>query len=62
MIGDPPSLLGGDQLTVIFESTRVTVKFAGVCGRIAEDVGVTLFEGAEGALVPAAFVAVTVKV
>jgi hypothetical protein len=52
-------LAGGVKLTVACVLPRVAVPIVGAPGTVA---GVTLFEAAEGAPVPTAFVAVTVKV
>jgi hypothetical protein len=59
VIAEPPLLAGGVKLTVACVLPRVAVPIVGAPGTVA---GVTLFEAAEGAPVPTAFVAVTVKV
>ena len=59
MIGLSPSLTGGVKLTLACVFPGVAVTAVGAPGTV---LGVTLFEGVEGALGPAAFVATTVKV
>ena len=58
-MGPPPLLSGSVKPTVAEAFPAVAVTASGLPGTVA---GVTLFEGADGALVPAAFVATTVKV
>jgi hypothetical protein len=62
VIGLPPSLAGAVQVTVACASPAVAVTAAGALGTVAGATGVTSFDGADAALVPTAFVAVTVKV
>ena len=54
-----PLFAGAVKLTEALPLPRIAVPIAGAFGTPA---GVTLFDGAEAALVPTAFVAVTVKV
>ena len=62
MIDDPPSDAGADQLTTACASPARAVTPVGAPGAEAALVGTTAFEAAEAALVPTAFVAVTVNV
>jgi hypothetical protein len=59
VIGDPPFDAGGVKLTEACPLPAVAVPTVGVPGTVA---AVTEFEAAEAGLVPAALVAVTVKV
>ena len=59
VIALPPLLAGAVNATVACVLPAVAVTAVGAPGTV---MGVTLFEGAEGALEPAAFVATTVKV
>jgi hypothetical protein len=59
VIGLPPSLDGGLNATSTPPSTPVAVPMTGGLGRRA---GTTLFDAADGALVPTALVAETVQV
>jgi len=59
VIGEPPVEAGGVNVTVACALPAVAVPIVGAPGRLAN---VTLFEGADAGPVPAAFVAVTVKV
>jgi hypothetical protein len=56
-----PPFAPGVKVTVAWALPAVAVPMLGAAGTVAPD-GVTLFEAAEAAPVPAAFVAVTVKV
>ena len=59
----PPLEAGAVQLTVAWALPAVAVAPVGAPGAVAAGAaGVTPLEGAEAGLVPAAFVAVTVKV
>src|SRR5690349_5492568 len=58
-MGDPPSLDGAVQVTVAAALPAVAVR---PCGAPGSPVGVTRVDAADGGLVPAAFVAVIVKV
>ena len=60
MMGLPPSSAGAVKATLSFASPRPTTGAGGASG--ADTKGVTSEEGGEGALVPNAFVAVTVHV
>ena len=64
MIGDPPSLVGAVKLTSTCVSPGVTESIVGADGAVGlrDALGVTLFEGPEVVLIPAAFFAVTVNV
>ena len=55
----PPLLMGAVKVTLACAFPGVAVAFVGGPGRVA---GVTLFEGADWRLEPAAFVATTLKV
>jgi hypothetical protein len=55
----PPLLSGGVKLTVACAFLPVAVTFVGGPGTVT---GVTLFDGADGTLEPAPFVAITVNV
>ena len=55
----PPSEAGGVKVTVARAFPRVAVPMVGAPGTVA---GITLFEAADAAPVPTAFVAFTVKV
>ena len=59
MIGEPPLLPGAAKLTVACALPAVAVPIVGAVGTVA---GVTLFDAAEGTLVPIALVAITVQV
>lgn len=59
MIAAPPSFVGGEKLTVADPSPALMPVMVGASGTLA---GVTLFEGADGALLPMALVAITVQV
>jgi hypothetical protein len=59
VIALPPLLIGAVKLTLAVALPPVAVTAVGAPGTVA---GVTLFDGVEEALVPAAFVATTVKV
>lgn len=59
MIGEPPLLAGARKATVACASPRVAPALDGAPGTVT---GVALFDGADGAPVPSAFVAVTVNV
>ena len=56
----PPSLAGAVNVAVALALPRVAVPIVGAPGTVA--VGVTLFDGAEGARVPTEFVAATANV
>jgi hypothetical protein len=58
-IAEPPFDAGVANETLACMLPAVAVTLAGASGTV---IGVTLFDAADGALVPAAFVAVTVKV
>jgi hypothetical protein len=58
-IGDPPSLAGGSNATVIEAFPRFTLVIVGASGAAA---GIAGREGSDAALVPTPFVAVTVQV
>jgi hypothetical protein len=58
-MGLPPSLTGGVKLTLACALPGVAVAAVGAPGTV---LGVTLLDALEGALDPAAFVAMTVKV
>ena len=58
----PPSLSGAVQETEAEASPAVAVTPVGAPGTVAGAFGVTLFDGAEAALLPTAFVAITVNV
>ena len=58
----PPSLSGAVQETEAEASPAVAVTPVGAPGTVAGAFGVTLFDGAEAALLPTALVATTVKV
>ena len=62
VIGDPPLDAGGVQVTVAEASPAVAVPMVGAPGFVTTTAGVTALEAPEGALVPSALVAVTVKV
>ena len=62
MIGEPPSELGAEKLTVACPFPAVAAAFPGAPGGEAGAAGVTAFDGADGGPEPAAFAAVTVKV
>ena len=59
VIALPPVLAGGVKLTLAWAFPAVAVAAVGAFGTVA---GVTLFDGADGALGPTPFVAVTVNV
>ena len=59
MIGLPPSDAGGVHETVAFSAPAAATAFIGGLGGPA---GVTVFDGAEGPLVPIALFAVAVNV
>ena len=59
VIALPPVEAGGDQLTVADALPAVAETPVGGSGAV---IGVTAFDAADGGLVPAAFVAVTVNV
>ena len=59
MIALPPLLTGAVKLTLAVELPAVAAAAVGAPGTVA---GVTLFDAVDGALEPAAFVAITVKV
>ena len=59
MIALPPLLAGAVKVTLAWALPPVAVPIVGAPGTVA---GVTLFDAAEAAPVPTAFVAVTVKV
>ena len=59
MIAAPPLLAGAVKVTLTWAFPAVAVPMVGAPGTVA---GVTLFDAADGALVPMAFVAVTVQV
>jgi hypothetical protein len=59
VIAEPPLLAGAVKLTVAWVLPGVAVPIVGAPGSVA---GVTLFDAAEAAPVPAALVALTVKV
>ena len=58
MIGLPPSLLGAAKAMLTCALPRVAVPMPGAPGSVA---GVTLFDAAEAALLPSAFVAITLQ-
>jgi hypothetical protein len=58
-MGKPPLEAGGENATIARPSRGLAATFVGAPGTLA---GVTLFEGADVGPIPAAFVAVTVKV
>jgi hypothetical protein len=58
-MAEPPLLAGAVNVTVACALPAVALPMVGAPGTIA---GVTLFDAAEAAPVPATFVAVTVKV
>ena len=58
-MAEPPLLLGALKVTVAWPLLPVAETLVGTPGTVA---GVTLFEADEAALVPLAFVAVTVNV
>jgi hypothetical protein len=58
----PPSLSGAVHETEAEAAPAVAVTPLGAPGTVAGAFGVTLFDGAEGALLPTAFVAMTVNV
>jgi len=62
VIGLPPLETGGEKLTVTCASPAVALTPIGGPGTVIGVTGVTLFDGADDGPVPAAFVAVTVKV
>ena len=62
MIAEPPFDAGAVNVTVACALPAVAVAPVGAPGTVAGVTGVTLFDAAEGALGPTAFVAVTVKV
>jgi hypothetical protein len=62
VIGDPPSLVGAIHETEAWALPAVALTPVGAPGTPGGVAGVTAFEGALGVLVPAQFVAVTVKV
>ena len=59
MIGDPPVLPDAVKVTVACALPAVAVPIVGAVGTVA---GVTLFDAADGALLPIALVAMTVNV
>ena len=59
MIGEPPLLPGAVKLTVAWALPAVAVPIVGAVGTVA---GVTLFDAADGALLPIALVAIAVQV
>ena len=59
MMAAPPLLAGGLNWKLAEPFPGVATRFVGASGTVA---GVTLLEAAEGALLPAAFVATTVQV
>ena len=59
VMGEPPLLTGAVNVTVAWALPAVAVPIVGAPGTL---IGVTLFDAAEAAPVPAALVAVTVKV
>jgi hypothetical protein len=59
VIAEPPLLAGALKLTVACALPGVAVPMVGAPGTVA---GVTLFDAAEGALVPTTLAAVTVNV
>src|SRR5664280_2027073 len=62
VMAEPPLSAGGVQRTVAEALPAVAATPLGAPGAVAVAVGVTAVEGAEGGLVPATLVAVTVKV
>ena len=58
MIGEPP-FGGAENVTEAVVFPALAAPIAGAPGTVA---GVTLFDGADGALFPTAFVAITVQV
>ena len=58
-MGKPPFDTGGENATIARPSRGLAATFVGAPGTLA---GVTAFDGADAGPVPAAFVAVTVKV
>ena len=63
VIGLPPFNAGAAKLTVACPLPAVAVTFVGAPGTVAiDDVGVTLFDGADASPTPCPFVAATVKV
>ena len=61
VIALPPSLAGAVQETAAEASPAVAVTPVGAPGTVAGAFGVTLFDEADAALLPTAFVATTVK-
>ena len=59
MIGEPPLLPGAVKVTIACALPAVAVPMEGALGTVA---GVTLFDAADGALLPIALVAITVQV
>ena len=59
MIGEPPLLPDAVKVTVACALPAVAVPMVGALGTVA---GVTLFDAADGALLPIALVAMTVNV
>ena len=58
----PPSLAGAVQETVAEALPAVAVTAVGAPGTVAGATGVTLLDASEGALLPTALLAATVKV
>jgi hypothetical protein len=58
----PPLFEGARKLTDALAFAAVALTPVGAPGTVTGNVGVTLFDAPEAALVPAAFVAVTVQV
>ena len=60
-IAAPPSLPGGEKLTVTCELPATALPITGAPGAVAADTGVTLLDALDAGLVPWALVAITVQ-